>query len=57
MVQQLRLPASNSWSLGLIPGEGLGSLACYNPWGHKESDMTKQLNNNNNRELDPCAKD
>ena len=22
-------------------GDGQGSLACYNPWGHKESDMTE----------------
>ena len=22
-------------------GEGPGSLACCNPWGHKESDMTE----------------
>ena len=21
-------------------GEGPGSLACYSPWGHKESEMT-----------------
>ena len=28
--------------------EGQGSLACCSPWGHKESDMTEQLNNNNN---------
>ena len=21
-----------------------GSLVCYSPWGHKESDMTEQLN-------------
>ena len=28
-------------------GEGQGSLACYSPWGHKELDMTEQLNNNN----------
>ena len=27
-------------------GEGQGSLACCNPWGHKELDMTEQLNNN-----------
>ena len=27
-------------------GEGQGSLACYSPWGGKESDMTEQLNNN-----------
>ena len=26
-------------------GEGQGSLACCSPWGHKESDMTAQLNN------------
>ena len=28
-------------------GEGQGSLACCSPWGHKESDMTDRLNNNN----------
>ena len=27
-------------------GEGQGSLACCSPWGHKESDMTEQLNYN-----------
>ena len=31
----------------LSDGEGQGSLACYSPWGHKELDMTEQLNNNN----------
>ena len=25
-------------------GDGQGSLVCYSPWGHKESDMTEQLN-------------
>ena len=25
-------------------GDGLGSLVCCTPWGHKESDMTEQLN-------------
>ena len=25
-------------------GDGQGSLACYSPWGHKELDMTEQLN-------------
>ena len=25
-------------------GEGQGSLACCSPWGHRESDMTEQLN-------------
>ena len=24
-------------------GEGQGSLACYSPWGHKESDIIEQL--------------
>ena len=28
-------------------GEGQGSLACCSPWGHKESDITEPLNNNN----------
>ena len=30
--------------------EGQGSLACCSPWGHKESDMTQQLNNDNHSE-------
>ena len=25
-------------------GDGQGNLACCSPWGHKKSDMTKQLN-------------
>ena len=29
-------------------GEGQGGLLCCSPWGHKESDMTEQLNNNKN---------
>ena len=28
-------------------GEGQRSLACCSPWGHKESDMTELLNDNN----------
>ena len=32
-------------------GEGQGSLACCSPWGRKESEMTKRLNNNNNRQV------
>ena len=27
--------------------EGQGGLVCCIPWGHKESDMTEWLNNNN----------
>ena len=25
-------------------GDGQGGLACYSPWGHKESDMAEGLN-------------
>ena len=25
-------------------GDGQGGLACYDSWGHKESDMTECLN-------------
>ena len=34
--------------LGIKFCEGQGSLACYSPWGCKESDMTERLNNHNN---------
>ena len=27
--------------------EGHGSLACCSSWGHKKSDLTEQLNDNN----------
>ena len=29
-------------ALGVADGQG--NLACFSPWGHKESDMTEQLN-------------
>ena len=32
-----------------IPGQR--SLVDYSPWGHNESDMTEQLNNNNQRRI------
>ena len=32
-------------------GEGQGNLVCCSPWGCKESDMTEQLNTNNNLAL------
>ena len=37
----------NEYELVQIPGdgEGQGDLACYSPRGHKESDMTGQMNN------------
>ena len=33
--------------------EGRGSLVCCNPWSPKESDVTEQLNNNNDHTVDP----
>ena len=30
--------------------EGQRSLVCCSPWGHRESDMTEQLNNNSQRQ-------
>ena len=32
----------NGHELGQTPGdgEGQGSLACFSPWGHKESEVT-----------------
>ena len=30
----------------LEDSEGQRSLACYSPWGRKESDTTQQLNDN-----------
>ena len=39
---------SNGYELEQTLGdsEEQGSLVCYSPWGHKELDMTEQLNNN-----------
>ena len=39
---------SMDMSLSKLPrdGEGQGSLICCSPWGHKELDLTKQLNKN-----------
>ena len=36
----------NGYGFGLTPGivDGQGGLACCSPWGHKELDMTEQLN-------------
>ena len=31
--------------------EGQGSLACCSPWGHRESDMTERLHNNNKQKF------
>ena len=38
--------------------EGQGRLVCCSPWGHKQQDMTEQLNNNNDHILtDSIQKD
>ena len=34
----------NEFEQALGGGREQGSLACCSPWGHKESDMTEQLN-------------
>jgi len=36
-------------------GEGQGSLACCSPWGHQESDLTEQLNNNRHWPQEPST--
>ena len=40
----------NEHELGQIlgDGKGQGSLVCCRLWSHKETDRTRQLNNNNN---------
>ena len=35
---------TNSMDMSLGVGDGQGSLACCNSWGHKESDTTERLN-------------
>ena len=29
--------------VGYLVGDGQGDLACYSPWGRKESDMVERL--------------
>ena len=31
----------HEFELALVLGDGQGNLACYSPWGHKESDRTE----------------
>ena len=38
----------HEFELTLGDSERQGDLACCNPSGHKEPEMTEQLNNNNN---------
>ena len=47
MVRQHHCTNVHEFEQTLRDSEEQGSLVCCNPWGHKESDMTQQLNNNN----------
>ena len=38
----------NKFEQALGDGEGQENLECCSQWGHKESDVTEQLNNNKN---------
>ena len=48
-----KIPWKRKWQPTpvFLPGESHRQrcLVGYSPWGHKESDMTYQLNNNNNK--------
>ena len=44
MVRQYHQLNGHEFEQTLGGGEGQGSLVCCSPWGHKESDMTQQLN-------------
>ena len=41
MVGWYHLINGNEFEKTLGDSEGQGSPACFSPWGHKESDMTK----------------
>ena len=45
----------NEHKLGQTPrdGEGQGGLACCNPWGRKESNMTRRLNTQGRKRKEP----
>ena len=42
MVGQHHRLYGHEFVLSLGAGDGLGSLACCSPWGHKELDMTER---------------
>ena len=44
MVGWHHLLDGHEFEQALGAGDGQGSLACCSPWGHRESDMTEQLN-------------
>ena len=47
MVGWYHLLNGHEFEQTLEVGEGQGSLVCYSPRGHKDSDITEQLDNNN----------
>ena len=42
-------PNAHESEQALGDSEGQSSLECCSPWGHKESDTTEPLNNDNNQ--------
>ena len=44
ITDSMDMSLSKLWELVLGVGVGQGSLACCNPWGHKESGTTERLN-------------
>ena len=50
MVGWLHRVNGHEFEQTLGDSEGQGSLVCCGPWGHKKSDTTERLNNNNNSE-------
>ena len=52
-----RFPCRREWQLtpAFLPRKSHGQkiLVGYSPWGHKESDMIEQLNNNNHEKNKP----
>ena len=43
ITDSMDMSLSNLWEL-VMDRDGQGILVCCSPWGHKESDMTEQLN-------------
>ena len=39
--------SGHEFEQNLGDGEGQGNLVCCSQWGHKQSDMTERLKNNN----------
>ena len=46
MVRQNHQSQGHEFEQTLGDGGGQRSLVCCSPWGHKDSDVTRRLNNN-----------